>query len=234
MPPPGPTPLPPPAPPKQVTIDAVMGLLRDSALRRFRIDIEADSTVSGDESQERQDRTNFIESTVKLLEAAGPMVQGQPILAPLLGELLQFGVRSFRVGRSLEEVIDETVDKLDAFYGQPKPPAQPSPDELVKLQGVKAKADAEIQKAQLDVQSSQAEHQAKIQMTQIAAQEADRKSQRDAAKHVMDMQAMQAQQAQQQQDMAAAQLAHAHKLELMQLQHEHAVRHAKEPPRGRR
>jgi hypothetical protein len=228
-----PTPLPPPGPPPEVTIDAVMRLLRDDAARHFRIDIETDSTIAGDESQERQDRQDFIGQTVKLIEAAGPIVQAQPVMAPLFGELLLFGVRAYRVGRSLEEVIEETVDKLDALAGQPKPPPQPSPDELIKLQGIQAKTQAEIQKAALDVRATQTDHAAKSQQSErdgaLMAAEADRKAQAAAEQHRMDLQRMWLEQQQAERDMALKQLEHEHKLELMRTQHEHAMREASKP-----
>ena len=43
-----------------VTIDGVMRLFRDKAEQRFRIDVETDSTIAGDESQEKQDRQSLI------------------------------------------------------------------------------------------------------------------------------------------------------------------------------
>lgn len=144
-----------------------MKLLRDGMTRRFRIDIEVDSTITGDESQERQDRTQFIEMTTTFIEKWGPMVQQNPALTQLAGELLLFGVRSFRVGRSLEEVIEETVDKLEFMASQPKPPPQPSPDELVKLEGIKTKTAAEGQKAGLGVQAAAQDAQAKETATKL-------------------------------------------------------------------
>lgn len=155
--------LPPGAP---VTIDAVMRLLRDNALRRFRIDIEADSTIAGDESQEKQDRSMLIESITKVVETWGPIVTAQPMMAPLAAELMMFGVRAFRVGRTLEQVIEETAAKFEETMGQPKPPPQPSPDDLVKLKGVQIKTQAEIQKAQISVQEAQIDAQAKVAAVQ--------------------------------------------------------------------
>lgn len=153
------SPLPPGAP---VTIDGVMRLLRDNALRRFRIDIEADSTIAGDEAQEKADRSQFIESLTKMVETWGPIVTAQPLMAPLAAELMMFGVRAFRVGRTLEQVIEETSEKLQEASGQPKPPPQPSPDDLIKLKGIQAKVQAEIQKAQIGVQAAQIDAQARV------------------------------------------------------------------------
>lgn len=150
-----------------VTIDAVMALLRDGAMRRFRIDIEVDSTITGDESQERQDRSAFIQTTTQFIKEWGPIVAANPMMADLAGELLLFGTRAFRVGRSLEEVIEETVDKLEQQAAQPKPPPQPSPDELVKLEGTKAKVAGEIGREQIVGQTAQQEGAAKQDATKL-------------------------------------------------------------------
>jgi hypothetical protein len=150
------------------TQEDVFGLLRNNLLRRFKIEIETDSTIVGDESREKQDRTQFIESMTKFLEAWGPMVMQKPELAPLAGQLLMFGVRAFRVGRELEEVIEETADKLSSPQAMSQAMAQKGADpkvqaENVKLQAAQAKTQAEISKAQMDSQTGQQEAAAKLQ-----------------------------------------------------------------------
>lgn len=162
----------PPIPSNVVTIDAVMRLLRDNAHRRFRIDIEADSTIAGDESQEKQDRVELISAVTKLVETWGPIVAAQPLMADLAGELMMFGVRGFRVGRTLETVIEETVEKLKEAAGQPKQPPEPSPDELIKAKTAQAKGQAEIMKAQIEAQTAQMEARAKAAEVQMQAQAA--------------------------------------------------------------
>jgi hypothetical protein len=165
---------PPPQFQPQPTEEDVFGLLRDDMQRLFRIDIEADSTVIGDESQEKQDRTQLIESATKFMEAWGPMVQANPDLAPLAGQLLMFGVRAFRVGRELEEVIEETVDKVEQKAkqaqqggGHPDPKVQA---EQTKLQGVQIKGQTELQKAQIEAQTAQQEAQSKLMAIQMKAE----------------------------------------------------------------
>ena len=93
-------------------------------------------------------------------------------MAKLAGELMLFGVRAFRVGRSLESVIEETVEKFEEASGIPKPPPQPSPDDLLKLKGIEAKVQAEITKAQIGVQQAQIDAQARVQAVQMEAQAA--------------------------------------------------------------
>lgn len=224
----------PPQPgPAPVTIDAVMELLKRGALRQFRIDIEADSTIVGDESQERQDRQGLIEAMTQFVTAWGPIVQFNPLMAPLAGELMLFGVRGFRVGRSLEEVIEETVDKLEQQAGQPKPPPQPSPDELIKLEGVKAKTQAEIQKATIEGQQAQVDAQAKQQQTAIDAQAAQQdhmQSQQElAAKERAQATQAALDERKQLREAQMAELEHARKMELAEAQHKHAMAAAKKP-----
>lgn len=156
-----------------VTIDAVMRLLRDNVHRRFRIDIEVDSTIASDEAQEKQDRIEFITSITKMVEAWGPIAQAQPAMINLGGQLLIFGARAYRTARALESVIEETVDKLEQMAGLPKPPPQPSPDELMKLKIEQAKGQTEITKAQIAEQTARIDAQAKVQQAQLAAQAAE-------------------------------------------------------------
>jgi hypothetical protein len=143
------------------TQEDVFGLLKSNVNRRFKTDIETDSTIAGDESQEKQDRQGFIESMTKFMEAWGPMVMQKPELSPLAGQLLLFGVRAFRVGRELEEVIEETVDRMgQAPQGQQEDPKVTA--EKVKLQGTQMKAQGEQQKAQTEAQTKQQESAIKL------------------------------------------------------------------------
>jgi len=168
----------PPPPPLNMppTEEDVFGLLKDSVLRLFRIDIEADSTIVGDESQERQDRTNLIEAITKFVQVWGPIIMQEPPMAKLAGELMKFGIRSFRVGRELEEVVEETADMIEK---QPSPSGKGDPkaqSEMIKLQGMQIKAQAELQKAQMDAQTSVQESQAKFAIEQLKAESDQKKA----------------------------------------------------------
>lgn len=217
--PPGSSPLPPGSP---VTIDAVMRLLRDNASRKFRVDIETDSTIAGDQAQERQDRMSLIEALTKLIETWGPIVTAQPIMAPLAAELMQFAVRAFRVGRQLEQVIEETAEKFMEAAGQPKPPPQPNPDELIKLKGIEAKVAAEIQKAQIGVQQAQVDAQATMASHHVDMAGLQAKTQADQQKAALDAN-------QSQMDARNEQASTLMKAEIEQMRFRHAVAQANKP-----
>lgn len=183
--------------PPQVTKEAVFGLLKNPIQRRFKIDIENDSTVAGDEARERQDRTQFIESVTKFAEAWGPMVMQAPALGPLAEKLLLFGVRAFKVGRELEEAIEAAMQKLEA-----QPPQGGQGDqakaqtEQIKLQSAQKKADAEVMTAQIGGQVAQQAGQAKIAQIGIEAQahqqETASKIEIERERHAMKMAELQA------------------------------------------
>ena len=155
-----------------VTIDAVMALLRDGAMRRFRIDIEADSTIVGDESQEKKDRVEFIQSMTQFVTAWAPLIQANPALGKLAGDMMLFGVRAFRVGRELEESIEDTVERIEDAANQPPPPNPQMQTEQIKADAQKEKSQAEILKAKMDAEQAMMEHHISMRQAQMDEQRA--------------------------------------------------------------
>ena len=196
--------------PNSPTQEDIFGLLKNNLLRKFKIDIETDSTIAGDESQEKQDRTQFIESLTKFMETWGPMVEQNEALAPLAGQILLFGVRAFRVGRELEEVIEETADKLAVPGAASKKPDAKVQAEQVKLQAAIAKTQSEIQKAQIDAQTADASAKAKLQQTIMEGQV-----------HIAELKMkLAAMQQEHQHKQGEAQMAHGAAMDKMQLEHQ--------------
>lgn len=209
-----------------------MALLRDGAMRRFRIDIEVDSTVTGDESQERADRSQFIQATTQFIKEWGPIVAGNPAMAPLAGELLLFGVRAFRVGRSLEEVIEETVEKLEMQASQPKPPPPIPPEEQAKIEQAQIKAQAEGQKAQAGVQAIQVKGQTEQQKAQVEMAGKVMEHEHAKAEHAMAMEKMAAETLIESRALEMKAAADEHKHELSITQMDHQAKMAKQKPKG--
>ncbi|MEF0939623.1 hypothetical protein [Rhizobium sp. BR 362] len=143
---------------QQPTIDEVVQLLRNESMRGFRIDIETDSTIEPDEDAEKQRRMEFAQVIGQFIEQAGPIAQQQPMLIPVMGEVMLWVSRGFRAGRQLETSLEQAIGQLSQQATAPKPPPQPSPGEQIKLQTTQVKAQAEQQKAQLGVAQAEAEH----------------------------------------------------------------------------
>lgn len=154
----------PPIPPevqklmKEPAWEDVHELLSHQVLREFRIDIETDSTIRTDEEMERKSRTEFLQAAGQYVRSA---MEAPPEMAPLLSELLMFGIRSFRTSRSLEPAFEDMIEKM-------KQPKQPAPDpEMAKLQ---QQAQLDQQKLAAEVQAEQAKQQAQQQQA-IAEQQ---------------------------------------------------------------
>lgn len=169
-----------------VTIDAVVKLLRDDRMRGFRIDIETDSLVEADQTQERNDRTAFVQAIGGFFKEFGPLVMQMPPLAPLASSLLQFAVRGYKVGAELEETIEKTMGQVAEKLSNPPPP-QPDPVEQAKTEQAQIKAQAEGQKSQMEGQIAQMEAQFKQQEMAMKAQAEQQKSAMDAQSQRMDM-----------------------------------------------
>jgi hypothetical protein len=145
----------------QYAEQAIM-LLKSEPARGFRIEVASDSLVEMDEASEKQSRIEFLGAVGQFMDRALPVTQQVPELAPLMGEMLMFGVRAFKGGRMMEAAFDEAMARLNA----PKPPEQPQPDPE------QMKAEAMMQVEQGKMQLEQAKIQTQGQIEQFKAQQA--------------------------------------------------------------
>jgi len=163
---------PPPLIEKTQRIQKALQLLRDDIPRGYRITIETDSTIAGEVSQERDATIQFLTSVSKFLEQAQVIGGQNPQIVPLLGKLLQFGVRKFRTGRDVESAIDDFVDDATktAKHLADNPAARPKSPEEVKAQGEQQKMQFEMAKMQQSAQLDAQNDQRKMQLDQEQGQ----------------------------------------------------------------
>lgn len=189
----------PPIPPEiKAKLDALqrisksIQLLRDEKLRGFRVDIEVDSTIYPDQQQDKQDRTEFVTVVTKYITEASQLGAAIPEAIPLLGKLLQFGVRGYRVGRDLETSIEQFCDEMvvEAKKKAAQAAQQPNPEQV--------KANAQAQKAQTDLivgtqraKADIARSQMDLQDTKLKDQANQREQQAEAQRTVLESQAQQ-------------------------------------------
>ncbi|MCV9942999.1 hypothetical protein [Rhizobium sp. BT-175] len=171
---PAPPPQPPQLPPEmqkmmeQPTIDEVVELLRNDSVRGFRIDIETDSTIEPDEDAEKQRRMEFVQMVGGFMQQAGAIAQQTPMLVPVMVETLLFAARGFRAGRQLENTLEQVGAQLSQSATAPKPPPEPTPEQMINLKTAQVKAGAEEKKAQLSVAQAQIEHQTTVEQARSA------------------------------------------------------------------
>jgi len=135
-------------------------LLKSEPIRSFRIEVASDSLVEMDEAGEKESRVEFLTAVGTFMEKSLPVAQEVPDMAPLIGEMLLFGVRAFKGGRPMEAAFDDAIAKLKA----PQQPKQQPPDpEQIKAQ-------AAMQMEQMRQQAEQGKLQAGAQIEQFKVQ----------------------------------------------------------------
>lgn len=199
-------------------VQQALALMKMEPMRAYRVEVAADSLIELDQEQEKASRTEFLGAASNFLRQAVPAATQSPEMAPLLGEMLMFGVRAFKGGREMEAAFQKFVDQMS----QPKPD-KPDPEQM-KIQAeaqqkqMQMQADMQIEQAKLaaQMQADRAKMDAEMQVEQARMQmqaQVDINRQRaEAEQHAMkiqqeaELQALKAQMEQQQamHDMAYA------------------------------
>lgn len=153
---------------------AALQLLKQDELRGFRVEITSDSMTQTDEEAEKRSCIEFLSAAGQFIEKAVQIATVAPPFMPLLGEMLMFAVRGFKVGRSIEGAFDQAMAQIMA----PKPPPQPDPFmqekiavEREKLGTERMKVQIEQKNMQLDGELKQQEHVMRMREMQAKTQQ---------------------------------------------------------------
>ena len=161
----------------QQSIPQALQLLRDNLHRGFRIEVETDSMAFQDEQQEKGDRVEFLKATAGFITQITEAAQSSPLLIPLGVELLKFGIAGFRVGKTMEGVIEQAAEQLQQQAQQQAQNPKPDP-ETAKIQAQSQSDQAKLAQdkqagqaqMQLDMQMDKAKGEREIQIAQAKAQ----------------------------------------------------------------
>jgi hypothetical protein len=135
----------------------------------WRIEIQPESMAMVDYAQLKQERTEYINGLGIFLQSSFPVAEKFPEAAPILMELLKWGLAGFKGSKEIEGVMDRAISAMQqqAKNPQPKPP------------------DPQLQKVQMEMQQDQQNHQAKLEQMQV---EFAQKQKEQNDKHQLDMQ----------------------------------------------
>jgi hypothetical protein len=150
---------------QKVTWEQIEETMSSDLTREYRIDVETDSTIQDELNQNQKDRTQLLTSIGQLLQTAQPAIQAGVMDQSVLKELLLDTCRSGKMGRGVEDAIENM---------QPPQKKGPSPEEQ--------KAKMEMQVQQAESKRAQEAHQAEMQIKQIEAQTAKQNAQIEAQK----------------------------------------------------
>jgi hypothetical protein len=95
-------------------------LLRQDALRDYRIDIETDSTIRADVERTQRNAGQFVQGFSSLLQVVGPLVQEGAIPKPQAVAILKGFAQHFKLPRSVEDAFESWGEQAQ----QPEPPKE--------------------------------------------------------------------------------------------------------------
>lgn len=140
-------------------VQQALALLKDSSMRDFNIDIQTDTLVLIDEQTDKQNRMEFLQAASGFLQQIAQLGQEMPEAVPLAGEMMLFGIRGFKVGRSIEAAFEQFINIEKQKASQPKPPPPEQQKMQIEMQAKQADMQIEQQKMQSDLQLKQADYQ---------------------------------------------------------------------------
>lgn len=145
----------------------ILKVLRDDLQRAYRIDIETNSTIDPEATEDQKHITDFMNAMGQMLAGLTPMIEKGAMPFEAAKAMMLEVVRRFRFGTEVE-------DELKAMQG-PKPQGNPEAD-AAKAEMAQAQQEAQMhmaevqQKAQMDMQKFQAEMQQKVMEFQVQMQ----------------------------------------------------------------
>jgi len=122
------------SPDAPLAMQAVQFLKQDNT-KRYRISVESETMAMVDWAQERDSRMQFMESVGTFMQSIGPIIAQAPAAAPLMLEMMKWGLGGFRVGKEIETA-------LDAAIAAAQKPEAPKVDPVVEAETDEKKASA--------------------------------------------------------------------------------------------
>lgn len=122
--------------------------LLKSEFSKYRIEVKPEAISMTDFDALKQERTEVIVAISQFMQGVQPIVQALPAALPMVLGILQWMVAGIRGGGDIESLLDAAIAKANEAAQQPQQ-AQPDP----KLAQISAKSQADMQKADKDLQN---------------------------------------------------------------------------------
>lgn len=175
--PPAPTPEPPPdlvAAAGSPTWEQIQETLSNDLLRSYKIDIETNSTVEVEATEDKTNMGEFLNALAQFMNGIAPMVQQGVLPFEAARAMLLTITRRYRFGPEVEDEIAKMA---------PPKPSEGGGEEAAKAEAAKAKAQLEMQILEGELEMSKAENAAKMEELQL-------KREYMQAKHAADMESL--------------------------------------------
>ena len=140
--------------------DDILALLQDDVQRSYRIDIETDSTIDLEATEDKKDMGELMNALAQFFNGIAPMVQQGTLPFEAAKAMLLGMVRKFRFGNEVEQALQ----KMQAPQAQGA--QQPDP----AVEAAKAKAQNDIEVARMELEFKKEEMSMKLEELQMKRQ----------------------------------------------------------------
>jgi hypothetical protein len=138
--------------------------------RSYMIGIETDSTVQADQNADQQALTLLLGGIGQFTQAMVPTVQSGVIDKEAAKSLLKSILKRFRLGREVEEAIENSMGDDEAAQQEQQAQQQQQQQLQAQQQAEQQRQQAEMQAKQAEAQANQAKYAHEAQMRQLDAQ----------------------------------------------------------------
>lgn len=161
----------------QPSWEDILQLMQNDLLRSYRIDIETNSTVDAEATEDKQNIAELLNAIGQFLNGVSPLIQEGVLPFDIAKTMLLTIVRRFRFGPELEDYL--------AQMAAPQP--KQNPQDAANAQ----KAQMEQQRGQLELQMKQLELSQQQQQAQAAMQLSQQNMELARTEHAMKLQELQ-------------------------------------------
>lgn len=152
----------PPPPPELLSLlqqpswEEIEALLSDRLLRNFRIDVESNSTVDAEATEDKQNMGEFLNAVAQFMNGVAPLVMQGVLPFDAAKAILLAVTRRYRFGPEVEDMLNQMQ--------------APEPSEGEGDSNDKAKQELELRKLQIEVESKEREAQIRQEEFMLEAQ----------------------------------------------------------------
>jgi hypothetical protein len=125
--------------------DAAIQFLKAPGDNKFyRISVESETMAMVDWAQERDSRTQFMQAVGSFVQSVTPLIQTSPEAAPVVMQLMKWGLGGFRISKEIQTVLDQAVAAASQNdqTKQPPGPAEQAQIDKTKSETTKNKTQA--------------------------------------------------------------------------------------------
>lgn len=152
----------------------IMDMLKNDLQRSYKVDIETNSTVDAEATEDKEDMGELLNAVAQFLNGIGPMIEQGILPFEAAKAILLSVVRKYRLGPDVEEQLKEMAAPQPKGDGEGEAKAAEAAQEaaqkkeLMGLEVQKAQAEAEARSKQLaeEAQVRQATHQQQMEELQ--------------------------------------------------------------------